>query len=122
MVRIIRPEKQNSAKDLKSTCWHALSIGTGFLAGYFSGGRIIRPAGLSGPPRAGKSAPNTVQRLYFVPTVIFRWGPIKGPLLPPWAGQLSHFLTSIVDLDELALVLDSSHDSCIFLREKSEGI
>ena len=49
-------------------------------------------------------------------------GAIKSPLLPPWSGQLSYSLTSIVDLEELALVLDSSHDSCIFLREKSEEI
>ena len=56
------------------------------------------------------------------PTVIFRWGAIKSPLLPPWAVKHSLSLTSIVDLELLALVLDSSHDSCIFLREKSEEI
>ena len=83
------------------------------MAGFFSRG---------GEGDDGLSAPSSLQQPYFAPTVIFRMGAIKIPLLPPWAGYLFHSLTSIVDLEELALVLDSSHDSFIFFRDLKEDI
>jgi hypothetical protein len=43
---------------------------------------------------------------------------LRRPTSSPKAGWFFLFLSSIVDLEELALPLHSSHDSCIFLGKR----
>jgi hypothetical protein len=57
-----------------------------------------------------------------VATVICRGETYKGPLSSTKASQPSYSPSSIVELEELALPLHSSHNSCILLREKREEI
>jgi hypothetical protein len=80
------------------------------------GRRLFSPYPESPPPKGRRL------RRKWPAMAIFVGRPIKGPLLPPWAGGFFSLSPPLLDLESLPSLLHSSHDSCIFLREKKEEI